>query len=69
MVSQETQDFHMAYDMHEKLNCLGVTENAVSLNKVFIVAFFYREWKFALNLDIFITRALCALGMKIVNFF
>lgn len=36
MASQEAQDFHMAYDMHEKLNCLGVTENAVSLNKVFI---------------------------------
>ncbi|XP_012059939.1 PREDICTED: sprT-like domain-containing protein Spartan [Atta cephalotes] len=33
MASQEAQDFHMAYDMHEKLNCLGVTENAVSLNK------------------------------------
>ncbi|KAL0100275.1 hypothetical protein PUN28_019573 [Cardiocondyla obscurior] len=33
MASREAQDFHMAYDMHEKLNCLGVTENAVSLNK------------------------------------
>ncbi|XP_071652056.1 uncharacterized protein Mh [Temnothorax longispinosus] len=33
MASQETRDFHIAYDMHEKLNCLGVTENAVSLNK------------------------------------
>ncbi|XP_050462196.1 DNA-dependent metalloprotease dvc-1 isoform X1 [Cataglyphis hispanica] len=28
-----SQDFHMAYDMHEKLNCLGVTENAINLEK------------------------------------
>ncbi|KYN31805.1 hypothetical protein ALC56_13944 [Trachymyrmex septentrionalis] len=33
MASQEAQDFHVAFDTHEKLNCLGMTENAVSLNK------------------------------------
>lgn len=30
-----SQDFHMAYDMHEKLNCLGVTENAIEKDKSF----------------------------------
>ncbi|XP_012522847.1 sprT-like domain-containing protein Spartan [Monomorium pharaonis] len=33
MTSQEARDFHMAYEMHENLNCLGVTENSVSLNE------------------------------------
>lgn len=28
-----SQDLHIAYDMHEKLNCLGVTENAIDLEK------------------------------------
>lgn len=42
MTSQEARDFRMAYEMHEKLNCLGVTENAVSLNKVFNCVFIDR---------------------------
>lgn len=33
MTSREAQDFRMAYEMHEKLNCLGVTENAVGTNQ------------------------------------
>lgn len=28
-----SQDFHMAYDVHEQLNCLGVTENAIGIEK------------------------------------
>lgn len=32
-----SQDLHIAYDMHEKLNCLGVTENAIDLEKVFVI--------------------------------
>ncbi|XP_032680141.1 sprT-like domain-containing protein Spartan isoform X2 [Odontomachus brunneus] len=33
MSSQKTKDFLMAYDIHEELNCLGVTENAIHSGK------------------------------------
>lgn len=46
MTSQKTKDFLMAYDIHEKLNCLGVTENAINLEKVLILLVNYINFNY-----------------------